>query len=119
MLERLLIVFLSYPLLGQSCSCAFFSSDRYETLREGICFGTGTGEVYSGVVVGATCSCIVRENRVDCREYSYSEDNGTYSAEVITRVQTDFITTSLKTCTQVEDILGAGTTKPNLEIYYM
>ena len=107
-----LVVFLSLgPLLGQSCSCFRFP-DRSETLRRGICYG----EVYSGVVVGATCSCIVPDIGVDCREYTYSEDGNTYSAEVITRAQFDsddyFRSYFLKTCTQAEDILAPG-------IYYM
>ena len=104
---RILIVFLSlYPLLGWSCSCFDFP-DRYETLRRGICYG----EVFSGVVVGATCSCISQENRVDCREYLYSEDNDTYSAEVITRAQFDsdsYFREFLKTCMQAEDTLAPG-----------
>ena len=100
----ILVVFLTLcPLLGQSCSCFRFP-DRSETLRQGICYG----EVYSGVVVGATCSCIVPDIGVDCREYTYSEDSDTYSAEVVTRAQFDSDGYFLKMCRQAEDTLAPG-----------
>ena len=104
--KRVFFVFLSLaPLLGESCSCFHFS-DRSETLSDGIC----DGEVYSGVVVGATCSCLEGTDLVDCREYSFSESNNAYSAEVLRRVKLNVSHSFgiIKTCPQAAETLAPG-----------
>ena len=108
---KLVAVFLSlHPLLGQTCSCFKFSN-RFETLRDGVC----GGEVYSGVVVSATCTCLsetVIDNRYECRTYSYSASNESYSAEVTTKFECIYNNSGsdfLKTCMQAENDLAPGT----------
>ena len=97
-----------YPQLGQSCSCSGLSG-RFETLRNSVCWG----EVYSGVVIGATCSCIASYSTIDCREYSYTANDDSYTSRVLTRVElnTDYpVHTNglLKTCLQTGKVLSQG-----------
>jgi hypothetical protein len=106
-----LLVFLSlYPLLGRCCSCSYFSG-RYETLKDGIC---SNYPVYTGVVVGATCTCLADEednNIFDCRRYTYSEEDKSYSDEVINTVRVEGsygYENFVKTCTQAENVLAQG-----------
>ena len=110
---KLLALFLSlYPIVGESCSCYQFINS-YDTLLGGYC----NREVYSGVPVGATCTCLASEEerdgyRLDCRQYSYSEGDGVYSEEVLRRVnlETNRLghSQSIKTCSQAEDTLSPG-----------
>ena len=105
-MKLLLVIILSLsPQLGQSCSCVGFSN-RLETFQDGVCWG----DVYSGVVVGATCSCRAADNLLDCREYSRNGDS--YSSRVLTRVKLNttnsFVDYYLKTCTQAGNILSPG-----------
>ena len=107
---KLLALILSlYPIVGESCSCYQFINS-YETLLGGYC----NREVYSGVPVGATCTCLASEEerdgyRLDCRQYSYSEGDGVYSEEVLRRVnlETNRLGHS-QTCSQAEDTLSPG-----------
>lgn len=103
-----LILLTLYPRLGQSCSCKDISN-RLETLRDGICWG----DVYSGVVLGATCSCNLVNGTYDCRQYSYSPNANSYASRVLTRVEllnsdSPFFDEFLKTCTQAGNILADG-----------
>ena len=102
----LFVLFLSlYPLLGKSCSCAKFP-DRYETLAQGIC--ARNAQVYSGVVVSATCTCSEADLH-DCREVSYSAIDDSYAVEIINRVNYTFYHTDIiKTCMEAENILAPG-----------
>lgn len=108
------VLFLSlYPLLGKSCSCVD-ESNRFETLRNGVCYG----DAYTGVVLEATCTCLegtAAEGSAtfDCRKFSYSEKDNTYSAEVIRRVELrgnfdGFTSHYIKTCPKAEDTLAPG-----------
>lgn len=100
---KLVVIFLSlYPLLGQTCSCAFFP-DRSETLRYGLC---DNANVYSAVVVSATCTCAADTN--ECRTYSYSESNQSYSADIITASDCLYNPEFIKTCMQAEVLLAPG-----------
>jgi hypothetical protein len=110
--KQVLVLFLSiYPLFGECCSC-FDISSRYEALRDGVC----EGYAYTGVVLGATCTCFegtTTENykTFDCREYSYSESDNIYSAEIVRRVELRVYTNQLiKTCEKAEDTLARGVT---------
>ena len=110
----LVLLFLSlYPLLGQCCSCAGISN-RYQTLKNGIC---GGGDVYSAVVVGATCNCLsetVSDSDYECRTYSYSPSYDSYSAEIASRYTCDEARFDdfLTTCMQTENVLAPGTYGP-------
>ena len=105
------VLFLSlYPLLGKSCSCV--EINRFETLRDGVCYG----DAYTGVVLEATCTCqegtaAEGSATLDCRKFSYSEKDNTYSAEVVRRVELreDFIGQGfIKTCPKAEGTLAPG-----------
>ena len=105
MTAALLLVFLSlYPALGYSCSCFEFSN-RFETLSDGI----ERGEVYSAVVISATCTCVA-DGIHYCRTYSYSESNPSYTAEIEAKVDvdSDFKFDYLKTCMEAENSLAPG-----------
>ena len=111
--KQILVIFLSiYPLLGECCSCRSISN-RNEALKQGVCYG----DAYTGVVLGATCTCgegTAGEGTetFDCREYSYSESEGTYTAEVLSRVEVsdtfDDYKYYIKTCKDAEDTLAQG-----------
>ncbi|CAI8034056.1 Cation channel sperm-associated protein subunit epsilon [Geodia barretti] len=116
--KQVFVLFLSiYPLFGECCSC-FDTSSRYEALRDGVC----DGGAYAGVVLGATCTCFegtTTENSktFDCREYSYSESDDIYSAEIVRRVELSsdirldvYINQLIKTCEKAEDTLARGVT---------
>ena len=69
--------------------------------------------MYSAVVVGATCNCLsetVLDNDYECRTYSYSPSDDSYSAEIAARFTCDrnnfggFLTT----CMQTENVLAPG-----------
>ena len=114
----LFVLFLSlYPLLGKSCSCAEFP-DRYETLAQGIC--ARNAQVYSGVVVSATCTCSEADLH-DCREVSYSAIDDSYAVEIINRVNYTFYHTDIiKTCMEAENILAPGSYIHGfLVVYYL
>ena len=105
MTATLLLAFLSlYPVLGHSCSCFKFPN-RLETLSDGI----ERGEVYSAVVIGASCTCVA-DNFHDCRTYSYTASNNSYTAEIIARVDVDSDRNFdyLKTCMKAENDLAPG-----------
>lgn len=105
MTSTLLLIFLSlYPVLGHSCSCFRFPN-RFETLSDGV----ERGEVYSAVVIGATCTCVA-DNFHECRTYSYSASNDSYTAEIIAKVDVDSnrMFDYLKTCMEAENILAPG-----------
>ena len=102
-----LLLIALYPIAGHCCSCVTYPVDRYDTFVNGVCHG----DVYSGVVLEATCTCRAEggEGRLDCRQYSYSEEDGVYSEEVLRRVDLpDSARFSIKNCTQAEDITGPG-----------
>ena len=107
----LVFLLLSYPLLVQGCTCPMV--DRTETLKQAL--QRRGNQVYSGVVVGATCSCYNGNGTVDCRSYSYSEENDTYIANIVARVRVDvdgwpqFI---LRSCMRAENDLAIGTKSP-------
>ena len=73
------LLFLSlYPILGHSCSKLFELRDRLETLTNGI----ERGEVYSAVVIGASCPCVADNfyEYLECRlTYSSSYTSGDHS----------------------------------------
>ena len=97
----LLLFFSLNPILGHACSCLEFSN-RFETLSDGI----ERGEVYSAVVISATCNCVADDIHY-CRMYSYSESNASYTAEVIAQVYVDS-KYFLKTCVEAENNLAPG-----------
>ena len=106
----LVFLLLSYPLLVQGCKCLIV--DRTGTLDQAL--QRRGNQVYSGVVVGATCSCYNGNGTVDCRSYSYFEENDTYIANIVARVRVDvdgwphFV---LRSCTRAENDLAIGTYK--------
>ena len=109
-LLRLVTIFVTLcPLLGFCCSCAKILN-RYETLEDGIC----TREVYTAVVVAATCNCrteTVLDDRFDCRRYAVNGDS--YSVETLTRLtcldgNKLYSRDLLKTCMQAENDLAPG-----------
>ena len=105
----LVFLLLSYPLLVQGCKCLFV--DRTETLDQAL--QRRDNQVYSGVVVGATCSCYNGNGTVDCRSYSYSEENDTYTANIVIRVRVDTDPSYLyylRSCTRAENDLTIGGT---------
>ena len=75
-----------------------------ETLKQALDYSR---QVYSAVVLGATCSCFSGNGTMDCRRYSYSEESDIYTVDVINRVvgidtrnlDPNF---SFKTCTEAE-----------------
>ena len=113
----ILALFLTlYPLLGESCSCAGFSNRR-QTLVDGIC----RGNVFSGIVVGATCSCGhvsygsgYPSNLLECRSFSYSATDDSYTVQIINREQYDddygydYLPTFIRTCEEAENVLVPG-----------
>ena len=114
--KQVFVLFLSiYPLFGECCSC-FDINSRYEVLRDGVC----DGGAYAGVVLGATCTCFAgttteNSKTFDCREYSYSESDDIYSAEIVRRVELSsdirldvYINQLIKTCEKAEDTLARG-----------
>ena len=113
----LFVLFLSlYPLLGESCSCAKFSG-RSETLAQGIC--ARNAQVYSGVVVSATCTCSEADLH-DCREVSYSAIDDSYAVEIINRVNYTSYDADIKTCREAENILAPGSYIHGfLVVYYL
>ena len=109
-LLRLVTIFVTLcPPLGFCCSCSSIYN-RYETLEDGIC----SREVYTAVVVGATCNCrteTVLDNRFDCRRYAVNGDS--YSVETLARLtcsgESNFSPRDiLKTCMQAENDLAPG-----------
>ena len=109
-LKQVVLLLSLYPLLGQCCSCPFPFPSRSQTLNSDIC---GGGDVYSVVVVGATCNCLsetVQDSDYECRTYSYSPSNDSYSAGIAARFTCDrnnfggFLTT----CVQTENVLAPG-----------
>lgn len=110
---KLVVIFLSlYPLLGQTCSCVSYPN-RLETLRNGICDDKFNPDVYSAVVVSATCTCAADSN--ECRTYSYTESDQSYSADIITASDCLYNPGFLKTCMQAEVLLAPGMTA---SVYY-
>ena len=102
----LLLVFFSLnPILGHACSCYNEFPNRFETLS----YGIERGEVYSAVVIGATCTCVADDIHY-CLTYSYSESSASYTAEVIAKFYVDAIYNSdfLKTCVEAENNLAPG-----------
>lgn len=87
MIERIplsaLASLLISPLLVLSCGVCPQTLDRSETLIYGVC----NQDVYSAVVLNATCNCLLPEKRYDCR--SYCVDDSTvgvsYVSEVVSR----------------------------------
>ena len=111
-LKQVVLLLSLYPLLGHCCSCPIPFPSRSQTLNSGIC---GGGDVYSVVVVGATCNCLsgtVQDSDYECRTYSYSPSNDSYSAEIAARFTCDrnyfggF--PSVTTCVQTENVLAPG-----------
>ena len=70
--------------------------------------------MYSAVVVGATCNCLsetVSDSDYECRTYSYSPSDESYSAEIASRYTCDEprFDDFLTTCMQTENVLAPGT----------
>ena len=100
----LLLFFSLNPILGHACSCVEFLN-RFETLSDGI----ERGEVYSAVVISATCTCVAHDVHY-CRTYSYSASNDSYTAEVVAQVYVDskYNIGFVKTCVEAENDLAPG-----------
>ena len=108
--EALLVFLVSLCPVLVSCSCASDfcvppNVNRTETLKEALVYSRS--QVYSGVVLGATCSCFNGDSAMDCRRYSYSEESGIYTVDVINRVvgidaRNLHFNFYFKTCTEAE-----------------
>ena len=75
-----------------------------------------SNDVYSGVIIGATCSCFASDDTIDCREYSYSENGDAYASRVVSRVElldanqtVAYFDENVDTCTKTENDLSSGT----------
>lgn len=110
MIVLLITLLLSlHPRNGQSCECDGSDFTRFTTMRKGVC----SNQVYSGVVVGATCSCRAADDAIDCRQYSYDEEDASYSSRVLSRVELldaidPFYENYLSTCMKAENDLSPG-----------
>ena len=101
--EGLLVFLVSLcPVLVISCSCPVWPVNRMETLKQALDYSR---QVYSAVVLGATCSCFSGNGTMDCRRYS--EESDIYTVDVINRVVEIDTRNSdpnyyFKTCTEAE-----------------
>ena len=101
------------PLLVMGCGVCPETLDRSETLIDGVC----NQDVYSAVVLDATCNCILPENRYDCRSYYVDDHDSTvgdsYVSEVVSRYTCSNIQSYggvdvFRTCMEVEGALKPG-----------
>ena len=102
---------LTSPLLVLGCGVCPETLDCSESLIDGVC----NQDVYSAIVLNATCNCILPENRYDCRSYymDVTTVDDSYVSEVVSRYTCSNIQSYggidvFRTCVEVESALKPG-----------